>query len=127
MNDRFKFRAWNKVMKYMAKDMAFRIDKEGNLWTGTQSANNFELIQSTGLKDSKGTLIFEGDIILLNAYGDDLIAPVVWDGDDSSFMLEHPNGYHGHYGFTWKIIDSCKEFKIIGNIYESPELLKDTQ
>lgn len=59
--------------------------------------------QFTGLTDKNGKKIFEGDII---AYGDD------------RYLVNFGDGYFSPFDFICE--DECK---VIGNIYDNPELL----
>lgn len=84
--------------------------------------NEWILMQFTGLKDVDGEVIYEGDIVRYyhNDKNQDVNGKVVW--------VEH--GFH-----IKKDFDLCKTFvdlknplaencKVIGNIYENPELVK---
>lgn len=85
------------------------------------------LMQSTGLKDKNGVEIFEGD----HLENGTCAGTVIYEG--SSFVLEvktyftkkgkdwftrHNLGNNNYADFGWKII---------GNIYENPELLESTE
>ena len=63
--------------------------------------------QYTGLKDKSGVEIFEGDIVETI---DGEITKVYWDNEDSGFK----------FGRGW----ATDDIKVIGNIYENPELYK---
>jgi len=87
-----------------------------------------ELMQYTGLKDNDGLEIFEGDIVVIdmwqgNEHGyiaeDGIIA---WHQESSAFKwfsgeLSDGNNY-------WLTQADELQRKVIGNIYENPELLK---
>lgn len=105
MNREIKFRAWDGGMFY-------NIVIDGDVWTNDLVSDNWHngnVMQYTGLKDKNGKEIYEGDIV---DYGCDRFMPV-----------EFING-------TFCI---CKNtamptlmtlYPVIGNIYETPELLK---
>jgi len=135
MNDRFKFRAWDKLEEYMVCEIeAIDFTSECITYFRHDLDEYFEpdikdiiLMQCTSLKDKDDKLIMEGDIIVLNCGNEDLICPVVWHEDYAEFDLKHPKGFHGHYSLSWKIIDSCNKFEIIGNIHENPEKLNEEE
>lgn len=79
--------------------------------------------QYTGLKDKDGKEIYEGDIILL---ADKLIRFIEYDR--GTFVLvrkEDTRSYDLYTRFSpiWEYITDYN-FKVIGNIYENPELLE---
>jgi len=94
-----------------------------------------ELMQYTGLKDKKGKEIYEGDIVTLEEddskeylnepmylnYGD--VCSIQWSETNLAYYLmpldesveEQQMDYFGSWsGWNW--------IKVIGNIYENPEL-----
>lgn len=83
---------------------------------------NVHLLQYTGLKDRNGEEIYEGYIVRLNNLVETFVAPVVYNQDECCFDLLHPEGYRGHWGLNKRTIATC-EYKVMGNIYENPELL----
>lgn len=116
-----KFRAWDKKDKairdvtqiiYMYKSVVLNVERTFYERTFCE----IELMQSTGLKDKNGVEIYEGDIIK-NSY--DEIYTVKWF--DASFYLEEK--YNG--GFDYHELHLEDNKKVIGNIYENPELLED--
>ena len=68
--------------------------------------------QYTGLKDKKGAMIFEGDLI---EYGDE-VSQVFFDTENSCFDFKASND-------PFAAQFSC-DYEIIGNIHDNPELLK---
>ena len=139
MQDRFKFRVWNTLVKkfsYFDKPemqigtngfdsgLIFPLSENSNLYMGKCSEPQF----CTGLKDKNGKLIYEGDISKFKlledfgAFGADekyveIIAPITYEyggffieqSENSIFLDQLP----------------MSEIKIVGNIYENPELLSE--
>lgn len=141
-----EFRAWdkerNEIVDVMSIDFSNKkvgvcnIPKrmfDGRLHTIYSIEKNWdeiELMQSTGLKDSKGLEIFEGDIIkhtdkLLNIT---TINKVYWKGGSLIFDVVIDEGL-AHDISLYKITKNNDqgyddELEVLGNIYESPELLE---
>lgn len=131
-----KFRAWDKKEKMMFfignekpyyscehQNWCFNVDfnqKEEveNRLTWDVNSDDWEIMQYTGLKDKNGKEIYEGDIIKCKSYTTEKI-----------FTWPNVLGMTGcgcHDGWGYEIPDEMEEgnIKIIGNIYENPELLK---
>jgi hypothetical protein len=127
--NRFRFRAWDTINKVMYNNVdmssggkvsslsimraGYRIDKSYptilEILDKIDKGTHLIPMQSTGLCDKNGKEIFEGDVVKAD-YG----------LGDPPQIVDLPN-------FFW-----CKgeclisdDIEIIGNIYESPELLSD--
>lgn len=87
---------------------------------------SFEVIsetvgQYTGLKDKNNVKIFEGDIVECVYNGVLYTFVVVWDNSELDF--KGTNGKE-NYGKHFEYLTCCEEVKVIGNIYDNPELLE---
>lgn len=123
-----KFRAWDKVVKEMAQVNALVLDeqvvkvtyKNGNV--AKEDMKEYELMQSTGLKDKNGKEIFEGDILGIETDEGILNVNVFWDSKHALFMFE--SKIHNEKELLAELVeDNTYPFEIIGNIYENKELL----
>ena len=73
--------------------------------------------QYTGMNDSTGKEIYEGDIVRTSD-NDDELAVVEWDDEDLRFTVTHGNVVNGlGEGYY------SREVEVIGNMYDNPELL----
>lgn len=84
---------------------------------------NLELLQFSGLKDKNGKEIYEGDIVEydIRAIWKGVQVSKLWevyfDKDELKFL--------GKNNSPIQTISLTKECKIIGNIYQHPELIKN--
>lgn len=120
-----KFRAWLKNDKEIIDVDEIHwfngeLDIIGDYITFVRKADEIELMQSTGLCDKEGTEVFEGDI-LHHQIQTEYTFIVKYDKDKGRW-------YGDGLSRTYRI-DIAKRFlpyyyKVIGNIYENPELLE---
>ena len=127
MNNRIiKFRLWNGYSMEIG-DCELGIDFDGNLlnidsdiggYIKVKNRNYIEksyLMQFTGLTDKNGKEIYEGDIV--NGY---------WQGagDDEELKgVEICWNTNGWRAGDYEIQESERNYEVIGNQFESPELL----
>lgn len=123
-----KFRAWLKEDKKMENvktidftDKTIRCLKKNEFINAyllrRVSFDDVELMQYTGLTDKNGTGIYEGDIVVLNNIENDNMCIVRYE--HSSYRLE-----------GWSLREDLSNvedrfLEVVGNIYESKNLLEE--
>jgi hypothetical protein len=119
-----KFRLWDKVTHrmYSPSNVAKLVIAGGIANWSELGTTTVELLQYTGLKDKNGKEIYEGDIVKLFCCKEYYIAEIFWDR--CSFLIR---GEHWDKHTQLSSFETGSECEIIGNIYENPELLKETQ
>ena len=125
-----KFRAWDRTRNEMNyKVMVGNCDTDDENWTcpiiwieeetDWLHFDDYECImQSTGLKDKNGKEIFEGDILKSNKY----ITSVFYERGAYCVKFCRTT----NTTVTMNVISFIEKYKtkVIGNIYENPELLE---
>ena len=146
MNDRFKFRVWDKINnKWMSNQL---IDIQKGLLTGFYNdeeafKRRYIIMQSTGLKDKNGKLIYEGDIMVIpnqypfydhknkGEYQLNYVGIVEWIYSQWQYVYHCVNPSiigiseginNGLNDYGWDENENT-EYLILGNIYENKELL----
>lgn len=134
MQDRFKFRVFLKYNQIMCdidsycflqglNKCVFHFTNGGQK---TLKNDDFILIQCTGLKDKKGKLIYEGDIVKIEYYDFEIkhrIGIVEWEDDGFCITYHNPKDTKVSGCSLVDIVNGDKQ-EVIGNIYENPELLE---
>lgn len=122
-----KFRAWNKVREEMIDDCDLSITSDGSVLAGDLNydvesgmladvTDNVVIMMSTRLKDAFGNELFEGDIF--ESRFSEIKYVVYWDDKLASFWIKGKTKTHPLYTLT------PFQSRILGNIYENPELLE---
>lgn len=134
MNDKFKFRCYNKFQKKMfdVKCMSYidgivkriEVQNEERILIFNEWKNNIDntvLMQCTGLKDKNGKLIYEGDIVRF-IYGNKKRLGYV-EENKTVWSITNSNFCQGAWcsGALVNLYETCE---VIGNIYENKELLE---
>lgn len=127
-----KFRAWDKVNKRMEYVGAIQfthprgtcpgeIESIGiDKYDAINDPNEFELMQFTGLKDKNGKDVFEGDIL---HYYMDSSKRFPWTVSFENGCFVRSREFRG--GSSVILNDKIDGFEVIGNIYETPELMEN--
>jgi len=137
VNNRFKFRVWDKLAERMIyphndNQQHFIIDLNGrfhNLQNGS-GGDDYVIQQYTGLNDNNDDPIYEGDI-LKNHYdvGNNIIGQVLYESDHGGYIFQWKRKGRGRgraaHGQDYKNLncDVAFESVIVGNIFEHSELL----
>ena len=116
-----KYRAWDNVRNKMWEwNMASRDIDLGNILSGK---SNLKPLQFTGLKDKNGVEIYEGDVLeRYSRYKKTEVGLVQYDNNYAGFL-----GRDTLLWLTSSIGGQEFDGKVIGNIYENPELLEETK
>lgn len=149
-----KFRAWDKYLKKMFNNVNPIFDADGNLdfiiyeygntghdmieidlkkWDSAMLYHYdegipVELMQYTGLSDSEGVEIYEGDIVRVthDEYFIDEVCTVVWglDNNDTYPAFHMPELDTESNSFSEVFNVDGYFVKVIGNIYQNKDLLE---
>ena len=121
-----RYRAWDSWRKRMSVVDRIYIDTEGvrlyddfgEYW---RDFRDVKLMQSTGLRDKNDKEIFEGDILKSNKYTTSVFY------ERGAYCVKFCRTTNTTV--TMNVISFIEKYKtkIIGNVYENPELLEDKE
>jgi uncharacterized phage protein (TIGR01671 family) len=125
-----KFRAWDKKDKIMRGQDGWLDIAVGKGFCGIQTEDNphefvskhcYDLIpmQYTGLKDKNGKEIYEGDIMTT-----DCDCEYACLGHQAKVVYDEQ---HAYFSIAGNMLGEGVELEVIGNIYENPELVKESE
>jgi hypothetical protein len=121
-NIRLKFRAWDTLAKqFIYPDRGYQghfiltlTGQFQNLQNGS-GGDEYVVQQWTGLKDSKGIDIYEGDRVRSNYTGNvDFFGEVIWLEDRASFGVINKNSFENFEDLNMKYLE------VVGNIFQLP-------
>ncbi|MFJ7407514.1 MULTISPECIES: YopX family protein [unclassified Lysinibacillus] len=130
-----KFRAWmdNKILSH--EDLVDMDQEFYAMYTIlTEPQEDIAFMQYTGLKDKDDKEIYEGDIVLLKNEFATWKGTVVFEEGAFKFLIKHSWGTSvEHFNKTDVLNDMGARIQlnniyvVVGNIYENPELLGESQ
>lgn len=129
MNNRFKFRFWCSSENRFITDSVIHGDGKISVKTGIcgrDYCHDVVIQQYTGLTDSKDKEICEGDILIhkpSSIFATGVIGQVLYETDQGAYIFQYKrNGPNQNY--INLNCDVAFESVIVGNIFETPYLLK---
>lgn len=125
----FRFRVWHKTAKKMATVDALLWSTDGYLahtadgFSGSGHLADSVLMQWTGLHDSQGQDVYEGDVIeITKSYNEKHLGThqVIYDQERGGYRPFIDRYVYGDFAFS----DIADTFVVIGNIWEQPGLME---
>lgn len=121
-----KFRVWDKTNKEMLNidvlnlflEEIVVLENDGSAFS--MKFKDVELMQSTGLFDKNGKEIFEGDILKTRTRG-----YVIVIKENGNTMTTYKSGINKRTSLVLSSFLEKYQVKIVGNIYENKDLLKE--
>ena len=129
MNREIKFKAWHKENKEMFKVEALYRSLVARSTSTLCRLEDAELMQFTGIKDSEGKDVYEGDIVERSEHND--ICDIVYREDWGAFAFHGRTKigdgfsrlYSGHSVFPWKVIGNIFEQELLGKELHNPDII----
>ncbi len=141
MDREIKYRAWDGKRMIYFSELTIGLKKGKRIvpyvyfkkdnFAGELSLASHKIMQYTGLKDKNVKEIYEGDVFKYYAHKgltiSDITGEIFYNNDDACFAY-YPKGYDVSINlseFDELQNDFLNHIEVIGNIYESPELLNN--
>ena len=120
MKREIKFRRWHKQLQ----DMRYSESLSDFFYMVEIYKDQYDIMQFTGLQDSNEVDIYEGDIIKTIGY----IGVVKYEPQAAQYHINWKTNDASRYmpfnvTFSDGEIYQCNYMEVIGNIYETPELI----
>lgn len=123
-----KFRAWDKVRRTFVYFYMKSGEQPMPLFDGNFLWNDLECWQQfTGLHDKNGKEIYEGDLVRTGYRLEESNAEeVFFEGGAWSVGRAYSSPLRDYLTHDWCEGECCPRIEVIGNIFETPELLTNT-
>lgn len=132
MQDRLKYKVFDKDDKKLHNVIFVNHENNSVEWYNEYDKKRAEfiyeipIVECTGLKDKNGKLIYEGDIIKIEYFDDGIkyrIGVVEWEDDGYCVTYYNAKDTKVSGCSLVDVANGYNEQKVIGNIYENPELI----
>jgi hypothetical protein len=124
---KIKFRAWNTIETRWVDSDEIPMTGDPEPILELSGRNYLQLSQFTGLKDSKGIEIYEGDIVIAPTFmgGQLHKGVIVYKTVNAAFKIEPilKKSYKNDRMLFYKSYKTEIKCEVIGNIYENKDLL----
>ena len=129
MSREIKFRAWDVTDQVMIPADRLKFDSIEPLVDQFKCHAWMKFMQFTGLRDSEGREIYEGDILKMNGGADDIYGVVGFEF--GCYVFEAPwikkGKYYPELKMYTDVPDEIVNVFVAGNIHEHPHLLNNEQ